>query len=118
MAKEVTTKIANEVKKAKYCRVTVNSTPDVTNVDQFTFIIRCVQDDSTIVERFLKFIDGNGQHDAESLTNILRTLTEYEINLEDCRGQSYDNASNLCGKYTGVQARLQAFNPVIIIFLA
>ena len=117
MAKKVTTKIANEVKKVKYCSVTVNST-DVTNVDQFTFIIRCVQDDSTIVERFLKFIDGNGQHDAESLTNILRTLTEYEINLHDCRGQSYDNTSNLCEKYTGVQARLHAFNPVIIIFLA
>ena len=55
-----------------------------------------MQDDGTIVERFLKFIDSNGQHDAESITNhILRILTEYDINLDNFRGQSYDNASNL-----------------------
>ena len=83
--------------------VTVNSTPDVTKVDQLAFIIRYVQDDGIIVERFLKFIDSKGKNDAESITNhILRTLTEYEINLDNCRGQSYDNASKLSGKYTGV----------------
>ena len=114
MAKEVTTKIANKVKKAKYYSITVDSTPDVTHVDQLTFIIRYVQDDGTIVERFLKFIDSNGQHDAESVTiHILRTLTEYDINLNNCSGQSYDNASNLSGKHTGVQARLKALNPLI-----
>ena len=74
----------------------MNSTPDVTKVDQLTFIIRYMQDDGTIVERFLKFIDSNGENDAESITNhILRSLTEYEINLDYCRGQSYDNARNL-----------------------
>ena len=77
-------------------------------------MIMYVQDDGTIVDRFLKFIDSNGQHDAELITNhILRTLTEYDINLDNCRGQSYDNASNLSGKYTGVQARLKALNPLI-----
>ena len=78
----------------------MDSTPDVTHVDQLSIIIRYVQDNGTIVERFSKFIDSNGQHDSESITNhILRTLTEYEINLDNCRGQSYDNASNLFGKY-------------------
>ena len=79
-----------------------------------TFIIRYVKDDGTIVERFLKLMDSNGQHDAESIINhILRTLTEYDINLDNCRGQSYDNASNLSGKYTGVQVRPKALNPLI-----
>ena len=114
MPKEVTTKIANEVKKVQYFSAIVDSTPDVTHVDQLTFIIRYVQDDGAIVKRFLKFIDSNEQHDAESITNhILRTLTEYDINLDNCRGQSYNNASNLSGRYTGVQARLKAFNPSI-----
>ena len=99
MAKEISTKIANEVKKAKYCSITVDSTPDVTYVDRLTFIITYVQDDGTIVEKFLKFIDSNRQHDAESINNhILRTLTEYDINLDNCRDQSYNNASNLSEK--------------------
>ena len=111
VAKEVTTKIANEITKAKYYSITVEFTPDVTHVDQLILMIMYVQDDGTIVDRFLKFIDSNGQHDVESITNhILRTLTEYDINLNNCRGQSYDNASNLSGKYIGVQARLKALN--------
>ena len=78
---------------SKYYSVTVDSTSDVTHVDQLTLIIMYMQDDSTIVERFLKFIDSNGQHDAESVTNhVLRTRTEYDINLDNCRGQSFDNA--------------------------
>ena len=52
MAKKVIRKIANEVKKAKNYSITVRSTPEVTHVDQLTFIIRYVQDDGTIVERF------------------------------------------------------------------
>ena len=107
-------KIANEVKKAKYYSITVDSSSVVTHVDQLTFIIRYVQDDGTIVERLLKFIDSNGQHDAKSITNhISLTPTEIDINLDNCRGQSYDNASNLSGKYTGVRARFIALNPLI-----
>ena len=107
--KEITTKIENEVKKAKYYSITVDFTPELTHVNQLT-----LQDDGTIVERFLKFIDSNEQHDAESITNlILPTLTKYDINLDNCRCQSYDNASNLSEKYIGVQARLKALNPLI-----
>ena len=110
MAKEVTTKIANEVKKAKYYSITVDSTPDVAHVDQLTFFIRYVQDDGTY---YRKFIDSNGQHDADSITNhILCTLTKHDINLDNCRDQSYDNTSNLSRKYIGVQARLKALNPL------
>ena len=114
MAKEVTTSIANEIKKSKYYSISVDSTPDVTHVDQSTFIIRYVLDDGTIAERFLKFVESGGQHDAESITNhILRTFAEYDLDLNDCRGQSYDSATNLSGRYSGVQARLKALNPLI-----
>ena len=110
LAKEVTTKIANEVKKAKYYSINVDFTSDVIHVDQLTFIIRYVQDYGTLVKRFLKFIDSNGQNNAESITNhILRTFSEYETNLDNCRGLSYDNASSLFRKY----ARLKALNRLI-----
>ena len=36
------------------------------------------------MESFLKFIDCNGQHDAESIANhIIRTPAEYDINLDN-----------------------------------
>ena len=37
---------------------------------------------------------------------ILERLSEFNINFDDCRGQSYDNGANMKGKNKGVQARL------------
>ena len=38
-------------------------------------------------------------------------LKELDIDLMDCHGQSYDNASNMAGKYSGLQARIKNKNP-------
>ena len=35
---------------------------------------------------------------------ITEALKDFKLNLKDCRGQSYDNASNMSGKYSGMQA--------------
>ena len=45
-------------------------------------------------------------HGAKDLTDIVDFLSENKIPLSNCRGQSYDNASNMSGKYTGLQARI------------
>ena len=37
-------------------------------------------------------------------------LDECGIKLEDCRGQTYDNASNMSGTYSGIQARVHQVN--------
>jgi hypothetical protein len=39
-------------------------------------------------------------------------LEKLNINLEDCRGQSYDNASNMSGIYNGLQAKIQEQAPL------
>lgn len=35
------------------------------------------------------------------------------LNLSNCRGQAYDNASNMSGRYNGLQAHLKRRNPLI-----
>ncbi|XP_050053669.1 uncharacterized protein LOC126549154 [Aphis gossypii] len=65
------------------------------------------------VERFLCFVSNPG-HKALDLTNaITNTLKSHDIDISDCRGQSYDNASNMSGQYSGVQARIKEINPLI-----
>lgn len=44
------------------------------------------------------------------LTTVLKLLEMFEIDLMDFRGQSYDNASNMSGKYLGLQARINEIN--------
>ena len=41
-------------------------------------------------------------------------LQDNGIPLSDCRGQTYDNASNMAGRYSGLQARIRAINPVAV----
>jgi hypothetical protein len=62
------------------------------------------------VERFVKFIPIV-RHTGEYLADcVLKFLETYKINVMDCRGQSYDNASNMSGQYNGLQARIKAVN--------
>jgi len=42
---------------------------------------------------------------------IFNKLGEFRIPLHDCRGQGYDNGSNMKGAYKGVQAVILRKNP-------
>ena len=113
MAKQLTQKIVSEIKSAKYFSISTDSTPDLSHVDQLTFIIRYVDKTGFPRERFIKFIPNCG-HKSEELTKIvLDTVEELTLNIKDCRGQSYDNASNMSGAYSGLQARIKQVNPLI-----
>lgn len=113
MGKEVLSTILSEVKTAKYFAISVDSTPDISHVDQLTLILRFIDLSGKPVERFIKFIPISS-HDGETLSKvILETLSEYGIAISDCRGQSFDNASNMSGKYAGVQARLKTVNNLV-----
>lgn len=37
-----------------------------------------------------------------------------KIPIEDCRGQGYDNAANMSGKFKGVQANIKEINPLAV----
>jgi len=51
------------------------------------------------------------RRDAEHLTdNVIDILKDLKISVHNCRGKSYDNASNVDGKYSGVQAGIKNFN--------
>jgi len=110
MAKEVRDTIVKELVTAKYFSISVDSTPDVSHVDQLTVIVRYVLH-GKLIERFLTFLpiySHTGEQLAKSLLDYLNCL---QIEFNDCRGQSYDNASNMSGRYKGLQARLKAINP-------
>lgn len=56
MGEQVLTEIIRQIKVPKYFSKSVDSTPDVSNIDQSTFILRYVSPDGRIEERFLKFL--------------------------------------------------------------
>jgi hypothetical protein len=102
----VLTTIISEINAAKYYSISVDSTPDLSHVDQLNFIVRFVKDGKPI-ERFLVFWpieEHKAQYMADTGLNFLENL---KIPIKNCRGQSYDNAANMAEKYSGLQARIK-----------
>lgn len=113
IAKAMENNIIAEIQKAKYYSISVDSTPDVSHTDQLVFCIRYVKN-QTPIERFICFIPIE-QHTAEYMTDIVTGfLKEKHIDISDCRGQSYDNASNMSGCYSGLQTRINEINELAI----
>jgi len=107
MGNKVIKKIIDELKLSKYYSIIIDSTPDVFKIDQLTLIVRYILPDGTPIERFLKFLPSVGHKSADLELAVLNEFKQLGINIEDCRGQSYDNAKNMSGVYSGMQARIR-----------
>lgn len=109
LASKVKATILSSILDAKYFSLIVDSTPNVSHIDQLTLVIRYIKNVKP-VERFLGYTPIKS-HRSESLAaRILSTMESLGLDINMCRGQSYDNASNMSGKYTGVQARIGEIN--------
>ena len=84
-------KIIFEVKKAKYCALMLDSTPDVSREDQIVEILRYVHinenKDVEIKEVFLGFFQVSEKNAASSMEMMIEKLNDDGIDLNDCRGQ-------------------------------
>ena len=111
MASHVRDTIINDIKEAKYFSLIVDSTPDVSHVDQLSFIIRYVDKTHKIQESFLDFVQIE-KHDASYLENtILSKFAEMSLDIKNCRGQTYDNAANMSSIYNGLEAKIKIHSP-------
>ncbi|XP_035228503.1 zinc finger MYM-type protein 1-like [Stegodyphus dumicola] len=100
-----------EIKHAKYFSICVDS--GHFSCSQLSFIVRYVSEYGCSVEQFLKFIPNCG-HKVEDLAKvILETFKNHDLDVANCRGQSYDNASNMSGVYSGPQVRIKQVNSLM-----
>lgn len=100
--------ILKEIKQALYYSLVVDSTPDCSHTDQLAIVLRYVfLEESEPKERILKLLPGIG-HSSSSLEEaVINCLSEFGLDIKYLRGQSFDNASNMSGAYTGLQARIK-----------
>ncbi|XP_016424812.1 zinc finger MYM-type protein 1-like [Sinocyclocheilus rhinocerous] len=107
--------IVERVKTAKYYAVIMDYTPDLSHNEQLSVVLRIVNCELSkgvsIHEHFVGFLqalDTTGKGLCETFLGHLETLG---LDLYNCRGQSYDNGSNMQGKKQGVQKRVLELNP-------
>lgn len=92
----------------------MDCTPDMSHTEQLSVVLRVVDCETSsgasIFEHFVGFVnvqDSTGKCLCDTLLEKLRKLN---LNIADCRGQSYDNGSNMMGHRQGVQARKLQLN--------
>ena len=64
-----------------------------------------------VYEHFIQFIKVESSTGENLYKTLLNTLNELKLEVNDIRGQGYDNSSNMKGHTSGVQARLLQDNP-------
>lgn len=107
MGEKVKKTIAAELQHAKYFSVIVDSTPNMSHIYQLTLIFRL----GKVVERFIGFEPIHSHTGASLAECVIRMVHDPGIDLSNFRAQSYDNASNMAGKYDGVQVYLKKSKP-------
>ena len=112
VGKKVKYFILEEIKAAKYFSTLLDSTRDVSHIDQMALIVRYVKVDSSevqIKESFLNFFPLHRKN-ADKMKSILDELQQNGLDTMMCRGQAYDDASNVVGIRSGVQCSIKQVN--------
>ena len=100
--------IIREVKVAKFFSILADEVADVSNKEQMPLVLRFVDTTGHIREEFIKFIylanGTTGENIAEAIKSEISVLG---LDMRNCRGQGYDGAGNMSGKYSGTAIRIQ-----------
>ena len=74
-------------------------------------LVLCNEEAAVVKETFFGYLRISDSTGKGLLDAFLEKATELQLELSDCRGQSYDNGANMKGKHSGVQARMLDINP-------
>lgn len=111
----ILSKLVSRVNAANCFSVLADETTDISGVEQFSLCVRYVDDtgsESKIREDFLQFVplyDVTGKGLAKV---ILDSLSSFGINVGYLRGQGYDGAAAMSGRFNGVQAFIKEQHPL------
>ena len=106
--------ILEEVREAKFLSVCADEAADSSNKEQLSLMLRFVDKTGVVREEFISFLLCEFGTTGEALSKIIITaLSKYALDVGYLRGQSYDGAGNMAGKYEGVAAQIQRDYPKV-----
>lgn len=103
LANKVRNKIRRELGDGKFC-ILVDEALDESDKEQMAIILRYVDCDGYIRERFFEVVNVMETTAVTLKKEICNVLARYDLLVENIRGQGYDGASNMRGAWNGLQA--------------
>ncbi|XP_071701586.1 uncharacterized protein [Rutidosis leptorrhynchoides] len=114
LGNEIKKQIIKEIKEAKYYSIILDCTHDSSNQEQMSMIVRhvkCTSNYVVVEESFLGFLNVNDTTGKGLFDVTLEELKCIGLDVNDMRGQGYDNGANMKGIHQGVQTRFLKENP-------
>ena len=100
-----------DIRSAKFFALICDETQDISGLEQFTISFRWIDPNYEVQEDLIGLVLVDTT-DAESLTGVIKdVLIRCNIDIHNCRGQTYDGAANMSGSFSGVATRLRKEEP-------
>ncbi|XP_057793218.1 uncharacterized protein LOC131009829 [Salvia miltiorrhiza] len=113
--------IRAEIGDEKFC-IIVDESQDESKREQMAIILRFVDKDEFVHERFFDIVHVEDTKAATLKNKISGVLSYHNLSIQSIRGQGYDGASNMRGEWNGLQALflnecplLKMFDSVIVV---
>ena len=114
MGAQVLRKKLDTVRERRFYSMMADEGTDVSNAEQLSFCVRSVDDNLNVDEDFLGFYELDNIRSATLVKAIKDISLRCSLNLTDCRGQTYDGASNMMGTRSGVSTIITEEQPKAI----
>ena len=110
MALKILREICDLILGAAFYSIMADKVTDSSNREQVVVCLRWVDQHFEPHEEFvdLHMVDTVA---SDRIIAVLKDILQMNLNLSNCRGQCYDDASNMSGKRSGVAAQLRAEEP-------
>ncbi|KAG6698515.1 hypothetical protein I3842_08G023800 [Carya illinoinensis] len=103
LAKKVRNKIREDVGDSRFC-IIVDEARDESKMEQMAIILRFVDVDGFIQERFFDLVHVKDTSALTLKNEISAVLSRHCLDIQNICGQGYDGTSNMCGEWNGLQA--------------
>ena len=107
IGREVQERIVQEIKDAGMYSVMADTTPDVSHKDRLAIACWYVDKIGQPRERLVSLTETKDKTGEGGATEIIESLTEQGLDLDELCFQSYDYTASMSGRFNGVQKKLQ-----------
>lgn len=106
LGREVQKKVASEIIECPFYTVMADHTPDVSNKEILSIVVRTVDEVGRPRERLLSVTEAKNKTGEATAQDIMDNLVKQNIVLSNLAFQSYDFAASMSGKFKGTQQKL------------
>ncbi|XP_060855245.1 zinc finger MYM-type protein 1-like [Metopolophium dirhodum] len=108
----ISSKIVNRINESNFFSIIADETADISGTEQFALCARYYdKKNKNIREDFLKFIPVHDVSGKSLANHIITELKKLNVDVNNLRGQGYNGAVSMSGRFNGVAALIRNDHP-------